>query len=201
MSAMSGTNMQQPQLHMIWPSGRTITPTDLQVKAPYFIRRYRPGDEQSFLALMAISDFDCWDDRKLAFNIARTIPDGWFFAVDTGEQSVAGTGLCLHNYCGNAPFTGDVGWIFCAPRHRGHGLGYALTANVVSQFVQAGYSRIQLHTESHRLAAIKIYLKLGFIPLLGSPVAHSQWTEACRQVNWPFSPETWASTAGLSRKA
>jgi mycothiol synthase len=188
---MGKQRIEKPQLWMVWPSDRLVLPVEPHRPPPYCIRSYRPGDEATFLALMAKTDFDPWDDQKLAYNMGRVIPDGWFFAVESESENVVGTVMCLHNYSGNAPFTGDVGWLACDPKHRGHGLGYALTARAVTRFVQAGYARIQLHTEYYRLPAIKTYLKLGFLPVLDSPEIHSLWAEVCRLLDWAFAPDIW----------
>jgi hypothetical protein len=61
---------------------------------------------------MSCTDFDPWDEAKLAYNMNRIIPGGWFLATDLSRQVVA-TAMCLHNYSGRLPFTGDVGWVAC----------------------------------------------------------------------------------------
>ena len=99
--------------------------------------------------------------------------------------------MCLHNYSGLAPFTGDVGWVFCHPDHRGRSLGLALCARVVRRFLDAGYEAIRLHTEPHRLAAIKTYLRLGFVPHVASPEAARAWAGVCATLAWPFEPKAW----------
>lgn len=182
---------QKPQLWMVWPPERPVPAAALSVQSPYTIRLYRPGDDEAFLGLMAETDFDPWDERKLAYNIGRIIPDGWFMAVERGSDKIVATAMCLHNYCGDSPFTGDVGWLACQSRHRGRGLGLALTARVVARFIQAGYSRIQLHTEHYRLAAIKIYLKLGFLPVLASSELRTLWAEVCLGIGHSYTPDDW----------
>ena len=142
---------------------------------------------------MAKTDFGPWDNQKLSYNMARIIPAGWFFAFSGNPEDVVGTAMCLHNYSGNDPFTGDVGWLVSDPKHRGHGLGQPLTAHAINRFLGAGYARIQLHTEAYRLPAIKTYLKLGLVPVLESREMHSLWAEVVRSVNWPFTPGIWPS--------
>ncbi|MFC2078835.1 GNAT family N-acetyltransferase [Candidatus Bipolaricaulota bacterium] len=147
---MNNHPMQETlQLHMIWPLRKPVDTAALNVASEYSIRTYRPGDEADFLALMANTDFDPWDDEKLRYNTSRVLPEGWFFAVEDKSDMVVGTAMCLHNYGGNTPFTGDVGWLACDPEHQGHGLGCALTARVTARFLSAGYERIQLHTEHY----------------------------------------------------
>ncbi len=161
------------------------------VPAPgYTIRTYQTADEQAFLHLMSLSDFDPWDDEKLSDNMNLVIPGGWFFAVDSAGQIVA-TAMGLHNYSWLSPFTGDIGWVFCHPDHWGHALGLALCARVTQRFLEAGYTKIQLHTEYYRLPAIKTYLKLGFVPSIASSEDADLWADVCEQLNSLYEPDVW----------
>lgn len=182
---------EKPQLQMVWRPDEPINYIDPQTLAGYRIRTYQVGDEDAFLWLMGDGDFGAWDEEKLHFNMARILPDGWFFAVEEHSLQVVGTAMCLHNYTGHTPFTGDVGWVACTPAHRGHGLGYALSAHVTNRFLDAGYRLIQLHTEHYRLPAIKTYLKLGYCPLLGARGVDKLWLDVCATVGWPYTPERW----------
>lgn len=183
--------LDKPQLHMVWPTD--ATKVACAIPRGYAVRTYAPGDEAHFLRLMAQGDFDPWDDAKLHDNVAKIIPDGWFFAIEERSGAVVGTAVCLHNYTGRCAFTGDVGWLACDPAHRGRGLGHALMAHVTKRFLDAGYRRIQLHTEHYRLPAVHIYLKLGYVPVMASPEAVSLWEEVCAQIGWAFSPNRWTS--------
>ena len=176
---------------MIWPPDKPRELIDTKIDQGYTIRTYQPGDEGPFLSLMSDGDFDPWNDEKLQYNIAKIIPEGWFFAVEIASKKIVGTAMCLHNYSEQTPFTGDVGWLACHPDHRGLGLGYSLTAYVTNRFLSAGYTQIQLHTEHYRLPAVKTYLKLGYLPLLSSPAAYLLWQEIGEQIGWAFTPERW----------
>ncbi len=184
---------KKPQLLMVWPTGG-----DARVEMPiapvgYVIRTYRPGDEESFLGLMAEGDFDPWDEAKLQFNMGKVIPEGWFFAVQEHTGVICGTAMCLHNYKDTTPFTGELGWLACAADHRGRGLGACLTAHVTARFLAAGYSLIQLRTEYYRPAAIRIYLKAGYVPHIETEDVHALWREVCEQIGWEFTPEQWSA--------
>jgi mycothiol synthase len=101
--------------------------------------------------------------------------------------------MCLHNYSGRSPFTGDVGWVACPPEHRGHRLGLCLTAHATRRFLEAGYTAIQLHTEYYRIPAIKTYLHVGYVPSIARGEGSARWEGVCRKLGWPFTPEVWAS--------
>ena len=189
-------NKEKPQLHMVWPLDKLGEFVDPKLAPQFSIRTFQAGDEDSFLSLLAEADFDPWDDEKLRYNMARIIPDGWFFAVEAASERIVGTAMCLHNYSGNTPFTGDLGWLACDPLHRGHGLGYSLTAHVTNRFSNAGYARIQLHTEHYRLPALRTYLKLGYLPCISSSAAYDLWKEVCKQTSWEFTPDRWPRRGG-----
>ena len=185
---MNITEQEKPQLHMVWPTAERPDRAAVAPAPGYAIRVYQEGDEEAFLRLMSLSDFDPWDGEKLTYNINRVIPDGWFFAEDSDGQIVA-TAMGLHNYSGLSPFTGDVGWVFCHPDHRGNALGLALCARVTQRFLDAGYAKIQLHTEYYRLPAIKTYLNLGYVPAITSSEEADLWADVCGHLNWPFESQ------------
>ena len=71
------------------------------------------------------------------------------------------------------------------------GLGMAVSASVVRRLLQAGYRNIYLNTEDWRLAALSIYLKLGWVPLLYMSDMEERWRDVCAKIDWPFTPKEW----------
>ena len=63
------------------------------------------------------------------------------------------------------PFQGNLGWLAGDPAHAGRGLGAAVSAAATTRLIAAGHRDIRLGTEDFRLAAIRIYLKLGYVYL------------------------------------
>lgn len=175
---------------MAWPFATRPACPRVSPADGYSIRTFQPGDEAAFLDLMARLDFGPWDEAQLAYNLNKIIPEGWFFVTDSSRRIVA-TAMCLHNYSGQSPFTGDLGWLACHADHRGKSLGLALCARVTQRLLEAGYTTIQLHTEYFRLPAITTYLRIGFVPLITSSEASSLWEEACTRLNWRFTPVIW----------
>jgi mycothiol synthase len=188
--------VERTQLRMRWPWARIKHRFDPKIADGYSIRNYQAGDEEAFLALMAETDFDRWTQEKLDYNLSRVLPAGWFFAVEFPAQRIVGTAMCLHNYTGQNPFTGDLGWLACHPQHRGRGLGFALSALVTRRFCEAGYTQIQLHTEYYRLAAIKTYSRLGYVPVMYCREMYELWKHVCRQLGWPYKPQEWIEPGG-----
>jgi mycothiol synthase len=97
----------------------------------------------------------------------------------------------LHNHTDQYPFGGELGWVGSDPAHAGQGLGMAVCAAVTARLIAAGYGNIHLYTEHWRLAALKTYLKLGYVPHLFTPELHARWQTICTQLGWPFTPNAW----------
>ena len=55
-------------------------------------------------------------------------------------------------------------YVVVLDEYRRLGLGAACTHEVIEAARSAGYPGIILHTDARRLAAIKLYLRLGFVP-------------------------------------
>ena len=130
------------------------------------LRTYQPGDEPGFYRVMALAGWPGWDDDKLRPWLARIPPGGWFMAVHDQSGDMVATAMALHDHSDLHPFGGELGWVAGDPAHAGKGLGMAVCAAVTGRLIAAGYRDIHLYTEHWRLAAIKTYLKLGYIPLL-----------------------------------
>ena len=60
-----------------------------------------------------------------------------------------------------------------------------------TRFIETGYRHIHLYTEHWRLAALKIYLKLGYVPYLYTAEMAERWRAICAQLGWPYTPEVW----------
>jgi len=61
-----------------------------------------------------------------------------------------------------------MGWLAGDPAHAGKGLGMAVSTAVTTRLIDAGYRNIHPYTEDWRLAALKTYLKVGYVPFLCS---------------------------------
>jgi len=178
----------RPQLQMVWPEHRQSTPPVLRLVAGYSLRTYRPGDEPRFFRLMELAGWPGWDNERLKPSLSRILPDGWFTAVHEASGEIVATAMALHNYSGLQPFQGNIGWLAGDPAHAGNGLGSAVSAAATARLIAAGYRDIRLGTEDFRLAAISIYLKLGYVPVLYRPEMIERWQAICGVLKWPFSP-------------
>jgi len=183
---MSGTGSAQ-QLQMIMSNAEVVVP---ELPAGYVLRTFRPSDTESYIELMHAAGFGFWNADVLGEWLNRVLPDG-LFVVEHDSGAIVATAMATHNPSPQHPFGGELGWVAGRPEHKGKGLGAAVCAAVVRRYREAGYKRIYLKTDDHRLPAIKVYLKLGFLPFLFAPDTPERWQAVCEKLNWPFTPELW----------
>lgn len=190
---MAAENEPYLQLQMVWPEHLLDMPPVVRLPAGYHLRSYRPGDEPRFCEVMALAGWPGWDDERLRPWIARIPPGSWFMAVHTDSDTVVATAMGLHDHSEDHPFGGELGWVAADPAHTGQGLGLAVSAAVTARLLAAGYRNVHLYTEHWRLAAIKSYLKLGYVPFLYAPGMPERWRELCQELGWPYTPTAWRS--------
>ncbi len=178
------------QLQMIWPGHPAHVP-ERAIAGGYAVRPLQDGDESGHVRVMRAAGFTRWTEAQLA-TWRRTIalPDGIFVAVREGGGIVA-TALASHRPSELHPSGGELGWVAADPAHAGKGLGMAVCIAALRRMLDAGYRDIYLLTDDHRLAAIRTYLKMGFVPFLCAPGMVSRWTAVGEKLAWHMEPDTW----------
>ena len=179
------THHDDEYLQMLWPNHLLSSPPAVTLPPGYSLRTYQPGDEPAYYKLMALAGFPEWNDAYMTEWIGRILPGSWFMIVQESTGEIVATAMGCHDHSDLHPFGAALGWVAGHPSHSGKGLGAAVSAAVTARLMRAGYSDIHLHTEDDRLAAIKIYLKLGYVPLLYTPGMQDRWQSVYRNLNWP----------------
>jgi ribosomal protein S18 acetylase RimI-like enzyme len=113
-------------------------------------------------------------------------------ALDVQSGAMVASAMGLHDHSDRHPFGAELGWVAVDPDHRRKGLGTAVCASVTTR-PQAGYQDIHLYTEDLRLAALVLYLKLGYQPFIHAPDMLDRWRHICEAVDWKFTPNAWPS--------
>lgn len=164
------------QLMMSLETLQTVQMPD--IPQGYHIRNYQPGDEQAWIKLISESleysaEAVANDWQKLADD-PTVDPQDIFFICCDGE--IVGTGTAMRRPS-DPPETGYVHMIGVDSTHRGKKLGQIISIAVMNRLVEKGYKHALLLTDDHRLSAISIYLKLGFVPVINSEEMHERWTK------------------------
>jgi mycothiol synthase len=92
-------------------------------------------------------------------------------------KTVVATALATHSPTELHPFGAQLGWVAADPEHKGRKLGTVVSAAATARMLQAGYRRIYLQTDDFRLPAIKVYLDLGYEPLLYCEGMAERWQD------------------------
>jgi mycothiol synthase len=176
-------------LEMVWPTTRLSDPPPITVAPGYALRQYTSGDRLAYFALLASAEMapcplDYWENHLL--------PDGFFVVEHCQSRALVATCFASHHPSLRHPRGGNLGWLAADPAHHGRGLGAAVSAAVTARLLEGAYRRIYLETNDHRLAAIKIYLQLGWVPLLYQSDMPGRWQAICEQLTWPFDPADWS---------
>ena len=171
---------------MTWPGGGLVAP--LVVAGPYQIRS--AIDRAAFRRVQASIGFalnaSTW--ARLCADLAGA---GMVFveARDSAEPvAVAAAERRAGGWV-------ELGWVTVAPDHRGRGLGRTVCTALIQRSLRAGETRLCLSTQDHRLAALRIYLQLGFLPL-SRPGKRDRWRDVCGLLGVTFAPETWGWPPG-----
>ena len=163
-----------PQLLMWYPHSQP--PTREELGEEYLLRSYRKGDETGWVELLNVNgELGKWSRERLEAEIrGNLVQDAQFFVV-AGRRIVAAAGVYNGQWDGEKCW--EIGWVARDPRHRGKGLGRQATAAAVGAARSLPERPIFLKTDDFRMAAIKIYLQLGFVPDWAHSSYRPRWQE------------------------
>ena len=183
----------KPTLFLLWPRSRLTDVPEVRLTDGYALRTHQPGDEATWRTIQnsaepVLPGVDI--DEQLKRYRSLLLPNGLFFAIHLASGEPVATAGALHNTRdGMFPFGGELGWVATIPAHQSKGLGSAVSAAATRRLIGAGYESIRVGTQDHRLPAIKVYLRLGYVPYLYATDMAERWRQICAKLDWPFTPE------------
>ena len=174
------TDLPPRQLSMIITAGTAARMPATAPASGFHLRPYRPGDEDSWVALINTGEFGSdWDRPR-------------FDEYMTGPERMAGSRVAVRNgtivaatFASVQPDmenTGRVDFVTSLPEYRGLGLGRLVCSAVVLYLVDKGYSRVILFTDDWRLPAIGLYLSMGFEPQMTREDMPVRWEKVKRNL-------------------
>lgn len=175
----------RPQLEMIWPESRLSSPPDVALGADYRLRYLEQRDYAGWSRLMSVVGFGEWPPERIEAHRRGVLPGGFFVIEHVPTGTIVATANANHAPNERHPEGGELSFVAALPEHAGHALGRAATAAVVRRFLAAGYRRIYLKTDDNRLPAVKVYLQLGFEPLIFDEQMTGRWAAVKREIGWP----------------
>jgi mycothiol synthase len=183
----------KPTLFLLWPLSRLASPPEVRLPEGYALRTYQRGDEATWRTIQNSAEPvppGVQLDELLKRYLSLALPNGLFFTIHLASGEAVATAGALHNTRdGMFPFGGELGWVATIPAHRSKGLGSAVSAAATRRLIGAGYESIRVGTQDHRLPALKVYLRLGYVPYLYAADMAARWQQICARLDWPFCPE------------
>lgn len=175
-------------LEMVWPEAQLASPPSIVVPHGYTLRQYKPADQKAYFNLLAAADMFACDLNHWEKHI---LPGGFFVIEHDESGALVATCMASHYPAPRHPRAGNFGWLAADPAHKGRQLGRAVAVAVTARLIAGGYRRMYLETHDFRLAALKVYLAMGWVPLLYQEDMHTRWKFVCEQLEWPFAANEW----------
>lgn len=179
-----------PVAQVYIPPATTGTPPAVSGAPRYTLRQFEAADRARYFRLLAAADMAACPLENWERHI---LPDGFFVIHHDATGALVATCFASHHPAPRHPRAGNLGWLAADPAHKGHQLGRSVAAAVTTRLVAGGYRRIYLETHDFRIPTIRVYLRMGWAPLLYQADMHYRWEAVCKAARWPFTPDEWAA--------
>ena len=182
-----------PDIIMVWPASREIPaptpPAGYSARTlPRALDSWWIDIHRRAVPAFRVQDLGLWLERYRSLSLTQ----GVLVATDDATQEpVATAGSITNTKQGMFPNGGQLAWIATVPEHRGRGLAGWLSALATNRLQREGFERIFLCTGDDLTAAIRVYLRLGYLPCLYASDQPSRWARICEAIGTPFEPGHW----------
>lgn len=140
----------------------------------YTLRETQPGDTPALATILDRAFADAsWDEVRVEATLNEQQGVKQTLIVDFRGHPVATASARLQP--DRFPGSGYLHWVAVDPDHQGQQLGLLLSLAVLHTFNTLGCVDAVLETQDHRQAAIKTYLKLGFLPEYRDEAHRERW--------------------------
>jgi ribosomal protein S18 acetylase RimI-like enzyme len=164
-------------------------PRSLPPPEGYSLRWYRDGDRDAWQRIQSstgLYDPVAPDLFEREFGDApQLLPQRQCFVEDASGVAV-GTATAWIADPGEAPGQGRIHWVAVSPAHQRRGLGGYLTETACTRLRALGADTAYLTTGSGNVAAVQLYLGLGFRPEVRSPKERGAWRSLAASVDARF---------------
>src|SRR5438093_3818539 len=150
------------------------------IPAGYRLRWYRPGDEEHWLRIHLLADhknqFKPDTFAQQFGSDASVLAERQCYLLDP-VQGVIGTATAWFNEDFDGESIGRLHWVAIVPECQGRGLSRPLLTTVCRRLRELGHNKVYLTTSSARTAAIHLYLRFGFRPLIRTAIERAAWAQ------------------------
>ncbi len=188
---------RNPDILLVWPPRQSVP--DLAPPPSINVRPLRPDEDSTWVELHqeSVPTFTAGDLRTwLARYRELALESGNLLAEDhETNRPVATAGSIANDKDGMFPGAGQLAYVATVPSARRRGLATWLSALALRRLLTDGYRRIFVCTGDDLLPAIRIYLRLGFVPCLYAADQRERWQVICERIDAPYEPERWPDVA------
>ena len=142
------------------------------------------GNTPELLRLLQRAGFVEFDSNQLRQALHLCVPDGCYGVREDGTGSLVATMMARHMSDDAHPVGGRIDWLATDPAYSGRGLGLFAAAAATDRLVQVGYRSIWVTTDEHRPGAVKIFLRLGYRPVIGDAAMMARWRDVLERIGW-----------------
>jgi len=133
-----------------------------------------PDDAAGLARLLDASFDETWDEGRVRRDLLDDPTVTATLLIRDGETVIATASA--RSLPDRYPDAGYLHWVAADPAVRGRGLGFAVVVAVLHRFAADGFAGSVLQTDDHRLAAIRLYLRLGYVPQYPEPDHEPRWS-------------------------
>lgn len=152
-----------------------------ELMAGFQLRYFEPGQEDSWFVVLNLSlEFGLWDSQRLSKFTSEMIPKGGVIVFNELNEPVACSALCLKKRFTPSAVLMNV---IVLPSYRCLGISKVMLTDLIATSQSLAIPSITLLTDDFRLAAIGLYLQLGFRPDYSwSPDSGGRWEKVFAQL-------------------
>jgi GNAT superfamily N-acetyltransferase len=156
--------------------------------ASYFLRTYRPGDEQAWVEIQTAADrYNTITSDLFVREFGRdksVLVERQLYICDADDAAI-GTAAAWFSNSYRGQLFGQVHWVAIVPHKQGLGLSKPLMAAVCDRLKELGHSQAYLTTSTARIPAINLYLQFGFKPQIDNTEDAEVWRKLQSHLNAP----------------
>jgi GNAT superfamily N-acetyltransferase len=151
---------------------------DFPCPAGFSLRWFQPGDRENWLRIHLAAD--CLQPISEALfaeqfgSHADLLPQRQCYLLAPDGQPIGTASAWFNDDFENRRF-GRVHWVAVVPGYQGRGLAKPLMSTICHRLRELGHDCAYLTTSTARLAAIKLYLRFGFMPLIKTLADVEAW--------------------------
>jgi ribosomal protein S18 acetylase RimI-like enzyme len=170
--------MEVPNLDIAMIHHNLALVPHVDLPAGYSIRNYHARDLPIWLAVQHASD-PYYVATAEVFHESMPGADSYLaervlFVLDAQGREV-GSAVAWSDAELHGREIGHVHWVAIVSEAQGKGLAKPMMSAVCARMQQLGFAEAYLETNTRRLPAVNLYLRLGFVPYIRNEAEHAGW--------------------------